>query len=159
MDFDINEIEATTKRVCSIHSPIEQLEIRAGRPEAPGPMPQASAFTGPVEVQGLVDEAIGVPGPWSMTGSQLHFRGQQPATSVQQDAFPYDPTISLPALSFPAMDSSVWDPSAQDISRVSIDPFHFPFTGVNGSLAPRFATSVAIADNPIIGDDCHHSCQ
>ncbi|KAJ9503535.1 Gypsy retrotransposon integrase-like protein 1 [Exophiala xenobiotica] len=120
VDFDIDEIEATTKRVCSIHSPIEQLEIRAGRPDAAGTMPPpTSAYTGPVEVQGRVDEAIGVPGPWSMTGSQLHFRGQPPATSVQHDAFPYDPTISLPALSFPAMDSNVWDPSAQDITRTT----------------------------------------
>jgi len=35
------------------------------------------------------------------------------------NAFPYDPTISLPALSFPAMDSGVWDPSAQDITRTT----------------------------------------
>ncbi|KAK5021072.1 Gypsy retrotransposon integrase-like protein 1 [Exophiala sideris] len=124
VDLDVHGIEASTPCICTISNHLEDIETHAGKPHQGTGADTGMVTDTRVPILSLQSDSFSVcpvgPLNTASAGVGLHFRDQRPATSgMQEDNFPYDPSISLPALNSSDMDSTVWDSITQGLLQTS----------------------------------------
>ncbi|KAJ9635752.1 Gypsy retrotransposon integrase-like protein 1 [Knufia peltigerae] len=119
VDFDVSAIEASTRRVCSSNSPMDQFGVRGDVTGMHPPLQNVAAFSHSAAPHRVENQNFGVPGQWQMTESHMRLQGQPMPNNMQRDDYQYDPTLAQTALSFPGMESSAWEANIQDATQAT----------------------------------------